>query len=149
TTGHSWDAALAKQLNPLSLFFHISRQDGQPPAQDFPVAGGDTIRITADGLELPNPIITKTPTGTGDAIRVVARTVAEARDILSGLKRKHPEIDVDAVLASGVPTYSYLSNPVMMDLEIGGADAGRSIVKSALSLAVASGIAPSDCDEAR
>jgi len=88
TTGHSWDAALAKQLNPFSLFFHISRQDGDPPAQDFPIVSGGTIRVTPDGLELPKPTVNITPRETGAAIQVVAQTMAEAREILIGLKGK-------------------------------------------------------------
>ena len=75
--------------------------------------------------------------------------MAEAREILIGLKGKYPQIDIDATLATGTSTYSYLDNPVMMNLAIGGPDAGRSIVKSAFSLAVANGVAPSECDEAK
>ena len=75
--------------------------------------------------------------------------MAEAREILTGLKRKHPEIDIDATLASATSTYSYITEPVTMNVVIGGPDAGRSIVKSAFALAVASGVAASDCDEAK
>src|SRR5579859_6240587 len=84
TTGHSWDAALARQLNPFSLFFHISRQDGEPPGQEFPIATGGTIRVTHDGLELPKPTIKFVPNGAITAIQVVARTMEEARRILTG-----------------------------------------------------------------
>jgi hypothetical protein len=149
TSGHTWDAALAKQLNAFSLFFHITRQDGEPPAQVFPTVSGGTIRVAYDGLELPKPTIEKTPHGAGAKIQVAARTMAEAREILTGLKRKHPEIDIDATLASATSTYSYMTEPVTMNVVIGGPDAGRSIVKSAFALAVASGVAASDCDEAK
>jgi hypothetical protein len=149
TSGHTWDAALAKQLNAFSLFFHISRQDGEPPAQVFPTISGGAIRVAYDGLELPKPSIEKTPHGAGARIQVAARTMAEAREILTGLKRKHPEIDIDATLAAATSTYSYMTEPVTMNVVIGGPDAGRSIVKSAFALAVVSGVAASDCDEAK
>ena len=149
TSGHTWDAALAKQLNPFSLLFHIDRQDGEPPAQVFQTTSGGTIRIAYDGLQLPKPTIETTPNGAGVKIQVTARTMAEAREILTGLKRKHPEIDIDATLASATSTYSYMTEPVTMNVAIGGADAGRSIVKSAFALAVANGAAPSECDEAK
>ena len=68
---------------------------------------------------------------------------------MTGLKRKHPEIDIDATLASATSIYSYMTEPVTMNVVIGGPDAGRSIVKSAFALAVASGVAASDCDEAK
>jgi len=149
TSGHTWDAALAKQLNAFSLFFHITRQNGEPPAQVFPTISGGTIRVAYDGLKLSKPTIEKTPNGAGAKIQVTARTTVEARKMLTGLKRKHPEIDVDAALASAASTYSYMTEPVTMNVAIGGADAGRSIVKSAFALAVASGLAASDCDEAK
>lgn len=149
TSGHSWDAALAKQLNPFSLLFHITRQDGDPPAQVFPTIGGGAIRVTYDGLELPKPTINTTSHEAGAQIQVSARTMAEAREIVTGLKRRYSEIDVDAALASAIPTYSYLNDPVKMDVVIGGPDAGRSIVKSAFALAVANDVDPSDCDEAK
>lgn len=149
TTGHSWDAALAKQLNPFSLFFRISRQGGTPPAQEFPIVSGGAIRVTPDGLALPKPTVSIAPNETSVAIRVVARTMAEAREILTGLKGKYPQVDIDATLAVAKPTYSYLNDPIKMDVAIGGPDAGRSIVKSAFALAVANGVAPSECEQAK
>jgi len=149
TTGHSWDAVLARQLNPFCLFFHITRQDGEPPAQVFPTIDGGTIRVTYDALELPKPTINFTSHPAGTQIQATARTMAEAREILTGLKRKYPQIDIDAALASATSTYSYLNAPIRMDIQIGGPDAGRSIVKSAFALAVANRVSPSECDEAR
>jgi hypothetical protein len=149
TTGHSWDAALAKQLNPLSLFFHVLRQDGSSPAQDFPIVGGGMIRKTPRGLKLPRPTVNIAPNETGAAIQVVARTVPEAKKILTGLKGKYPQIDIEATLSTGTSTYSFRDYPIMMNLTIGGPDAGRSIVKSAFALAVGSGVAPWECDEAK
>ena len=148
-SGHSWDAALAKQLNPFSLLFHVARQDGEPPAQIFPTRSGKNICVTYEGLELPKPTIKVTHNGGTAEIRVSARNVTEARKILMGLKKKHPEIDVDATLASAISTYSYMTEPVRMNVTVGGPDAGRSVVKSAFALAVASGAAASDCDEAK
>lgn len=149
TSGHAWDAVLAKQLNAFSLFFHITRQDGIPPAQVLPTASGGSIRVTYDGLEMPKPIVTITPNGPGASIQVTARTMGEARKIVTDLKRKYPSIDIEKTLASATPSYSYLDEPVMMNVAIGGPDAGRSIVKSVLGLAVASGVVASDCKEAQ
>jgi hypothetical protein len=149
TSGHRWDAALAKQLNSLSLFFAIKRQHGDPPAQEFATASGGAIRVGPNGLAPIKPTVTRKPIETGTNIQVVVRTMAEAKEILSGLKKKHPQIDVDAILASATPNRTYLDEPLKFDLAIGGPDAGRSIVKSAFALAVASGVSPSDCDEAK
>lgn len=148
-TGHSWDAALAKQLNPFCLFFQISRQDGASPGQEFPVVAGDSIRLTPDGLELPRPKVDITTTATGATIQVVARSMAEARRILTDLNRKYPQINVEEQLTNTTEQYKHLQNPIEINVAISGHDAGRSIVKSAFSLAVAHGVAPSDCDDAR
>ena len=37
TSGNDWESALAKQLNPLYLFFGISRKCRESPAQLFEV----------------------------------------------------------------------------------------------------------------
>ncbi len=149
TAGHTWDAALAKQLNPFSLFFHVSRQNGDPPAQNFPIATGGTVRITHAGLELPWPTVEDASNEDSVSVQIVARTNKEARRILKGLKKKYPQLDVEAALAASISKYSYLDGPVMMNVQIGGPDGGRSIVKSAFALAVASGAKPSTCDEAK
>lgn len=149
TSGHSWDAALARQLNPLCLFFQISRQRGAPPAQEFPISTGGSIRVTPNGLELPKPTVDISSTETGAKINVVARNMPEARKILTGLKGKYPAIDVEAVLQSVTSQYSYLAAPIGMNLSVGGPDGGRAIVKSAFALAVANGVSPSDCADAR
>jgi hypothetical protein len=149
-SGHTWDAALAKQLNPFSLLFHICRQGGKvPPAQIFLTVSGRAIRVEYDGLTLPKPSIVKTPNAAGIGLQVATRTMTEARDILTGLKRKHPEIDIEAELAAASSSYSYLTEPITMNVAIGGPNAGRSIVKSAFALAVANGVEATACDEAR
>ena len=149
TTGHCWDAVLAKQLNAFSLLFHITRQDGEPPAEVLPTLSGGSIRVTYDGLEMPKPTVKETPNGAGASIQVIARTMIEAQKIVAGLKRKYPSIDIEETLASATSAYSYVDEPVRMDVVMGGPEAGRSIVKSALALAVASGVVASDCDEAQ
>jgi hypothetical protein len=100
-------------------------------------------------LELPKPTVTISPTETGAKINVVARSMPEARRILSGLKGKYPQIDVDAALESASSNYSYLEAPIRMDLGVGGPDGGRAIVKSAFALAVSNGVSPSDCTDAK
>jgi hypothetical protein len=59
--------------------------------------------------------------------------------------------DAYSRFARGEPDTSdtYINEPLMFDLGVGGPDGGRSIVKSAFSLAVSNGVSPSDCDEAK
>ena len=132
-----------------SLFFHITRQDGEPPAQVLPTVSGGSIRVTYDGLELPKPTVKVTPSGVSTSIQVTARTDGRSPEDFHRSEEEYPSIDVEKALASATSTHSYLDEPVRMDVVIGGPDAGRSIVKSALGLAVASGVVASDCDDAQ
>jgi hypothetical protein len=65
---------------------------------------------------------------------------------LKGLKRKYPKLDVAAALASIDDSETYLSEPIAGQLNFGGELSGRSVVKSALSLAVAEGIEARTCN---
>jgi hypothetical protein len=72
--------------------------------------------------------------------RVKARTLAEGRRIVTDLKRKHPEIDIDATMASAQMVETYPQGAVRHGLTIGGELAGRSMVKSTLAWAFARGV---------
>ena len=87
------------------------------------------------------------PSG-GTQYRIEARTTEEARRRVSELKRKHPEIDVEATLASAQMVETYPQGWVGHDLSIGGELAGRSMVKSCLAWAFANGVEWALCRKA-
>ena len=99
-TGDSWDAELAEQLLPLCLL-DISRERGEPPSLRVVTSAGERLTIGPNGtLARSAPVLTRTRSPSGKThYHVEARTMHEARQILMDLKRKHPEIDVDAILA--------------------------------------------------
>jgi hypothetical protein len=72
----------------------------------------------------------------------------EARQILMDLKRKYPEIDVDATLAGAQMVETYPRGAVGHDFSIGGELAGRSMVKSSLAWAFTNGVDWAACDKA-
>ena len=99
TSGDSWDAEVARQLQPLSLLFSISRERGTPPPLKIVTSEGEAITISSDGLSLTSPKFTEREAGEGKKIyHVTARTRDEARKIVEGLKRKHPEIGVNQLM---------------------------------------------------
>jgi len=148
--GQTWDAALAAQLNPLCLLFGITRERGVPPAQNFPTADGRLRRMRADGTStLPEPVFKEEKTDAGISISVAARTMEEARRMLAGIKRKYPHADIDKIAENLKFQTKYDDTPVRMDLSIGGTLGGRSIVKSALCLAVQAGADPKTCNLGR
>src|SRR5690606_38575799 len=48
-SGDAWESELAKQLNPLSLFFGIIRERGEAPSQLFETTGGDKLKLNLYG----------------------------------------------------------------------------------------------------
>jgi hypothetical protein len=72
----------------------------------------------------------------------------EARQLLQGLKRNNPDIDVEAQLAKVKVERSYPRGAVQFELGFGGELAGRSLVKSVLALAHWAGIPIDVCGDA-
>ncbi len=151
TSGDDWESALAKQLNPLSLFFGISRERGEPPSQMFETTGGDKLKLNLHGsMDIEKPLYSETPleSGAGVQIQITARSLPEAKRMLQGVKRKYPQVDLNELLNNAKSESSYCSDMLKFNLSFGGHEAGRSIVKSALALAVSSGIPAEICVKA-
>lgn len=147
--GHTWDAALEKQLRPLALHFNVNRQRGQTLRMAITTTAGEAFLLGPGGqLEMARPEIKRTPTSDGENLQVTVGSMAEARQVLEGVRRKNPKIDVEAVLATAETRRSYAQGVVCLDLGFGGELAGRSLVKSALALTHEAGIPVDQCDDA-
>ena len=72
----------------------------------------------------------------------------ELRGMLSGLKRKYPQIDVDELMKQAGSVQEYSSEPYAIALSVGGALAGHSIVKSCLAMVHDAGLTTDHCEEA-
>jgi len=149
TTGHTWDAELERQLRPLALQFGVKRQRGQTLRMAITTTAGEHFLLGPDGqLAMAKPIIAKTPTAQGTTHQITVGSVDSARKALGGLKRKHPDIDIDAALASSQIQRSYPRGAIHLDIGFGGEQAGRSLVKSALALAHGAGLPIGLCTDA-
>lgn len=151
SSGDDWESELAKQLNPLSLFFSISRERGDVPSQVFETTGGDKLKLNVDGcMDIEKPIYSEKPleSGAGVQIQIRARSIPEAKRMLQGVKRKYPQVDLNELLDNAKSQSTYCSDMLNFNFSFGGHEAGRSIVKSALALAVSSGIPAESCIEA-
>jgi hypothetical protein len=134
------------------LLFAIKRQDRQdPPAQVFEALNGKRYLLHADGTKTPaKPSFEISANESGARqIQIMARTVAEARRMVKGVARKYPCIGFDVDIASVGFSTEYDDSPLKMPFDVGGEISGRSIVKSVLCLAVAEGVRPAACTEAR
>jgi hypothetical protein len=144
-TGEDWDAELAAQLNPLSLFFGIIRDRGTAPSQAFKTTAGEHLTLHADGKLSPaKPEFKEKEIDTGTRITLTARSMKEAKQMLAGVKRKYPQVDVEGLLANATKVSTYPEGMLHFELSFGGKKAGRSVVKTALAFAHCSGIG-ADC----
>ncbi|GAF59264.1 hypothetical protein JCM18902_2104 [Psychrobacter sp. JCM 18902] len=151
TSGDSWDKELAKQLNPLSLFFGIKRERRDVPSQLFETTSGDKLKLHANGsMADENPVFLETALddGISTRINIQARDIKEAKNMLKGVKKKYPKFDIEDAFSKLKIQSLYCSDMLRTDFSMGGPEAGRSIVKSALALAVYSGIPTESCIEA-
>jgi hypothetical protein len=149
TTGRTWDAELASQLNGLCHLFWIKRERGEIPEETVTTSAGETFIMLPDGgFKLPKPVINKKQEGTKTQIQAYVRTMQEARQVLEGNKRKYPSIDVATELAKATKEYSFPEGMIKIPILIGGVRSGRSIVKSAMAFAHECGIPAKACEEA-
>ncbi|MFD2114020.1 HNH endonuclease [Thiorhodococcus fuscus] len=147
SAGDEWETELAKQLNPLCLFFGIERERGDVPSQTFNTTGNEEYVLHHDGsLGLPRPEYREAAVDSGVEISIKARSMKEARKMLAGVARKHPEVNLEQLLDKAETQSSYCSDMLHMSISLGGANAGRSVVKSALALMALHGISPSVCE---
>lgn len=149
-TGETWDAELAKNLNGLSVLFNIKRERGEVPAENVETTSGQKLTYPADRPLSPrDPKFDSTPTSAGVEINIAARSVREARQMMKGVKKKYPQINLEDLLSSAEVVSQYPDEFVHFSLCFGGPLAGRAIVKMALCLAVSEGIAPDNSPIAR
>jgi len=149
-TGERWDAELAKYLNPLSLLLGITRQRGEVPSQKFRTSSGNQVELHYDGrMDIAHPKHEVTTDGTSISIKVSARSMKEMRKMLEGMRRSHPALSnrtIDELMSNVTESSTYSPELIEYPLDMGGEKAGRSLVKSAVSLVSDAGIDPSACD---
>jgi hypothetical protein len=144
--GSGWDAALAKIMAPFCIMLNVKRERGETPHQTFVTIKGEPIRLNNDGsMTLGKASASKVEKDGQTYISVQARTLQEAKKLLQGFKRQHPDLDIDAIIKQTDIRQTYLNDPIKISFEFGGPNAGRSLVKSALALAVQNGVNPHSC----
>lgn len=139
--GHECDAELAKQFEFLAAYLQVKRESGEYPI----IKGGKT----ADGTEyylqdgrqpmLAKPAFKAIPAGEGIQYSMTARSESELRQMLNGLKRKHPLLDVDEAVRLARRTKERLHEPISYNQVFGGDLAFRSILKTALNYFILQG----------
>ena len=145
--GQSWDAKLAEQLNWFSLAVGIDREQGSSPAEIVHTVDGTELRLRADGtMTRKEPFFQKTESDGKVNIRMLASTKREAQQRLKGIKKEHPGFDLEGELKNLKRTAFKVNSALQHRLELGGSEAGRSVVKTAIAQCVRLGIAAHRCE---
>lgn len=149
-TGEEWDAELAKQLAQFCTMFSIKKDRGDVPPLRVMTSSGEEYLQFADGTFQPlrPKFSSKRVDDKTVNISIMARTIKEARQILKGIAKEHGLKDekIKHIEDNFKFNDSYFNEPIESSLQIGGEKSGRSIVKTALALAVSMNIEPESCD---
>lgn len=145
--GQSWDAKLAAQLNWFSLAVGIERERGRCPDEIVRAVDGTELLLRADGTMTRKEPFFQSSESDGKAnIRMFASTKQQVRQMLQGIKKKHPEFDLEGELKNLKMAPFKVGSALQHRLELGGSEAGRSVVKTAIAQCVSLGIAARRCE---
>lgn len=151
-TGHEWDSELTRQLQPFSTMLGIKRESGD--LQPVPMRGADNkeFALSSDAsITIPHTIRSKHFFAGKTHVNYEVKSKSEARKVLLQVARKHPILNVEAILSNAISLIDQMQNPLRISLPLflSGEEAGRSIVKSCLGLAYQAGVSVDDCEHAR
>ncbi len=137
TKGHSWDTALARQLNGLCLYFGIARERGESPTQQIETTTGERFELQHGGGLMPHKPTIKEIQREGGRLelQITAQTMEEARKILKRKKRKYPGLDIEQALRTATNGLSAPTGVLKLSSEVGGVESDRSIVKTTAAFA--------------
>ncbi len=146
--GETWDTDLSRQLNKLALFFRIVRDRGENRAEVIETTAGEKLIYDKNSLKFFAPEIKKEVRGDGVHFQISANDMKQARQIVTGLKRTYPALDVEKTLANATSQPKYPDGYFHFEFSFGGLSVGKSFVKTALALLSAHGINPKICERA-
>jgi len=140
------DAALADQLKIFSNLLNIKRDRGVVPTIELEETHSKKrVLFRPDGKRhMVQPEINEKINALPDnkkavSLNIKARDTKQARQILNGLKRKYPNIDVEQLLAQIEPKIDYTRHEYQFTFTFGGETVFRAIAKSAVNLFLHSG----------
>jgi len=140
-TGNGWDAAVAETFSGLALHCRIKRHRNALPAKLFETVSSGKVWLNPDGKLFPGkPTYEKTPSETGASIVLRAKDIPSVKQIAGKLIKEHPEVKLEDVMAQAREECTYLNDYVIIPLNYGGPERGRSFVKTTLALCAEAGI---------
>lgn len=83
---------------------------------------------------MSKPLVVKEEDENGEKhIKITARSMEEASNIIKGLSKKYPQININELLKNAENRHEYLDNKINLGFSIGGEEAFRSICKTAVN----------------
>jgi len=147
--GETWDAEIWRQFCHIASMHGTERERGDIPAIPVKTVSGMQLKLLPDGSLTPQKIIfekVSDPQGQGFRISAAVRTMDEAEKMVKSVAAKHPGVDVQEVLSKIQPNSEFLDSPLTFSAVFGGPLGGRSMVKTAVAMALDAGVKPSACD---
>lgn len=129
--GSTIDNVLADELNFISNMLNIKRDRGKPPAFNVEdTKTGEVLSCEPGGkLQYIKPTIEQEE----NQYHIRVNDLKQAKEVIRGLKRHHPEIDEKTILESMKTRMEYLDHPVSFEIKFGEEDSFRSICKTAIN----------------
>ena len=149
--GYKWDSVLAKKLNPYCLLLMIKRERGVPPKSEFVTDVGNKINLKHDGsMDIAKPKIEEEKIGDKVHVKVVARDFRTLKTKTKEVIKKYPQAKeyFSEMLEKANNESFYCNDYINLKLDFGCNESLRSVIKTALSLAVESGVNSSLCEVA-
>ena len=148
-TGADWDATLVGQLRPLCTMLNVNRSRGRNRQFAVETISDRKLAVNPDGsMTIAEPFFEERQLDNKSEVKIQARTMRECRNMVSGLKKKHAQIDVDEIMTRAKHKREYSREPYAISLNVGGPLAGRAIIKSCLAMVYDAGFDISHCREA-
>ena len=149
-TGEKWDSALVSQLQAFCTMLDISRAKGTNQPLEVETVSGRQLTLYPDGSLTPRkPRFQKRSVGGKTHVDIQARTMHDAKRMLTALARRRSDVNVEQLLSQVSPRQEHLEEPIKMSHTFGGTLAGRSTIKSCLALAHEAGLTIDDCENAK
>ena len=147
--GKTWESVLAEQFLWFSHAVGIKREHGSPPDMRIRTVLGEELLLRHnETMTTAKPTYVEQEGEDGKInIQISVRTEEEAKRVVKGVARKYPSVDAEAATANLVTTETPLDSPLSVNLQFGGPDGGRSMVKTALALASEYGIDHTKCEK--
>ena len=150
STGTKWDSELVTQFRQLCTLLDINRGRGRNRGFPIETLGGRQLVMRSDGsMTIAKPVVKQRKLNDRTEISIQARSISEFKDIVTGLKKKYPQIDVEEMLQRATSVRDYSEDPLEMSLDLGGDIAGLSVIKTCLACAYDAGLSIDDCEHAR